>query len=37
MPLDPTGSDETFHAWMSEALERAAAGLDAAFCVLRAG
>jgi RimJ/RimL family protein N-acetyltransferase len=36
MPLDPTGSEEAFHAWMAEALERAAAGLDAPFCVLRA-
>ena len=37
MPLDPTGSDEAFHAWMTEALARAKAGLDAPFCVLRAG
>jgi RimJ/RimL family protein N-acetyltransferase len=37
MPLDPTGSDETFHAWMTEALARADAVLDAPFCVLRAG
>jgi RimJ/RimL family protein N-acetyltransferase len=37
MPLDPTGSEEAFHAWMAEALERAAAGLDAPFCVLGAG
>jgi RimJ/RimL family protein N-acetyltransferase len=36
MPLDPTGSEEAFHAWMAEALERAAAGLDAPFCILRA-
>jgi RimJ/RimL family protein N-acetyltransferase len=36
MPLDPTGSDESFHAWMADALERAAAGLDAPFCVLQA-
>jgi N-acetyltransferase len=37
MPVDPTGSDESFHAWMVEALERAAAGLDAPFCILPAG
>jgi N-acetyltransferase len=37
MPLDPTASDETFHGWMVEALERAAAGLDAPFCILPAG
>ena len=36
MPMDPTRSDETFHAWMTEALARAAAGLDAPFCILRA-
>ena len=36
MPLDPTGSAEAFHAWMADALERAAAGLDAPFCVLSA-
>jgi RimJ/RimL family protein N-acetyltransferase len=36
MPLDPTGSEEAFHAWMADALDRAAAGLDAPFCVLRA-
>jgi RimJ/RimL family protein N-acetyltransferase len=33
MPLDPTGSDESFHAWMIDALDRASAGLDAPFCV----
>jgi RimJ/RimL family protein N-acetyltransferase len=37
MPYDPTGSAESFHAWMVEALERAEAGLDAPFCILRAG
>ena len=37
MPLDPTGSEEAFHTWMADALERAAAGLDAPFCVLGAG
>jgi RimJ/RimL family protein N-acetyltransferase len=36
MPIDPTGSDESFHAWMTDALARAANGLDAPFCVLRA-
>jgi N-acetyltransferase len=36
MPIDPTGTDDAFHAWMTDALERAAAGLDAPFCVLRA-
>jgi N-acetyltransferase len=36
MPLDPTGSDESFHAWMTDALDRATAGLDAPFCVLSA-
>ncbi|HEX2377074.1 MAG TPA: GNAT family protein [Gaiellales bacterium] len=36
MPMDPTRSDETFHAWMTDALARAAAGLDAPFCILRA-
>jgi len=36
MPIDPTGSDETFHAWMTDALARAEAGLDAPFCILRA-
>ena len=36
MPLDPTGSAEEFSAWMADALDRAAAGLDAPFCVLRA-
>jgi RimJ/RimL family protein N-acetyltransferase len=37
MPIDPTDSDEAFHAWMHEALERDAEGLDAPFCVLGAG
>jgi N-acetyltransferase len=36
MPVDPTATDATFHAWMVEAQERAAAGLDAPFCILRA-
>jgi RimJ/RimL family protein N-acetyltransferase len=36
MPLDPTGSDEAFHTWIVDALERASAGLDAPFCVCRA-
>jgi RimJ/RimL family protein N-acetyltransferase len=36
MPIDPTGSDESFHAWMADALERAASGLDAPFVVLSA-
>jgi RimJ/RimL family protein N-acetyltransferase len=36
MPIDPTGSDESFHSWMADALERAAAGLDAPFSVLSA-
>ncbi|HET7172463.1 MAG TPA: GNAT family protein [Gaiellales bacterium] len=35
MPTDPTASAEEFHGWMADALDRAAAGLDAPFCVLR--
>jgi N-acetyltransferase len=37
MPFDPTGSEESFHAWMMDALERAAAVLEAPFSILRAG
>jgi RimJ/RimL family protein N-acetyltransferase len=38
MPLDAAASREDFHAWLEEALERAAAGLDVPFTVLdRAG
>ena len=34
---DPTADAASFHDWMTDALDRAAAGLDAAFCILRAG
>ena len=37
MPMNPTADAASFHDWMTDALDRAAAGLDAPFCILRAG
>jgi RimJ/RimL family protein N-acetyltransferase len=37
MPVDPTATAETFHAWMVDAEQKAADDLEAPFCVLRAG
>jgi RimJ/RimL family protein N-acetyltransferase len=36
LPWNGGASEETFHEWMAEALERTASGLDCAFAVLSA-
>jgi RimJ/RimL family protein N-acetyltransferase len=34
MPADPSGSAEAFRAWMADAAQKAAAGVEAPFCIL---
>ncbi len=36
MPQDPTGSRESFHAWLDEALAASVAGNEVAFAILEA-